>query len=241
MTGVKPDGRTLRTRQNMTRSIARLSALALLLLMATSLHLSAQSPDSIDIRTIGKDSRWKIVGRTASSIDIKGKHAIRLSEGAGMGVVWLGGYDFANGVIEVDLLGRSQPVQGSFLGVAFRVVDAQTFDAVYFRPFNFRATDSTRHSHAVQYVSHPQWPWEKLRSEHPGQYEQPLNPAPDGDEWFHVRVVVARPKVSVFVNGAAQPGLVVNELSDRTHGSVGLWVGEGSGGNFANLRVTRTR
>ena len=225
----------------MNRSIAHFSALAFLLVMATSLQLSAQSPDTINLSTIGKDSRWKIAGRTVSAVDVKGKHAIRLSEGPGMGVVWLDGYDFANGVIEIDLLGRSQPVQGSFVGVAFRVVDAQTFDAVYFRPFNFRAADSTRHSHAVEYVSHPQWPWEKLRAEHPGQYEQPLNPAPDGDEWFHARVVVARPKVSVFVNGATQPSLVVNELSDRTHGSVGIWVGEGSGGNFANLRVTRTR
>ena len=225
----------------MTRFIARLSALTLLLVIATSLHLSAQSTDTINLSTIGEDPRWKVAGRTVSAVDIKGKHAIRMSEGEGMGVVWLDGYDFANGVIEVDLLGRSQPVQGSFLGVAFRVVDAQTHDAVYFRPFNFRAVDSLRHSHAVQYVSHPGWPWQRLRSEHPGQYEQPLVPAPDGDEWFHVRVVVARPKVSVFFNGATQPSLVVNELSDRTRGSVGLWVGEGSGGNFANLRVTRTR
>jgi hypothetical protein len=225
----------------MTRSIARLSPLALLLVMATSLKLSAQSPDAFDLSSIGKDSRWKVVGRTVSAVDIKGKHAIRISEGDGMGVVWLDGYDFANGVIEVDLLGRSQPVQGSFVGVAFRVVDAQTHDAVYFRPFNFRAADSTRHSHAVEYVSHPGWTWQRLRSEHPGEYEQPVVPAPDGDEWFHARIVVARPKVSVFVNGATQPSLVVNELSDRTHGSIGLWVGEGSGGNFANLRVTRTR
>jgi hypothetical protein len=230
-----------RDQLEMTPSIARLSALPLLLVMVASLHLGAQSPDTINLSTIGKDPRWKIAGRTVSAVDIKGKHAIKMSEGSGMGVVWLDGYDFANGVIEVDLLGRSQPVQGSFVGVAFRIVDGQTFDAVYFRPFNFRATDSTRHSHAVEYVSEPQWPWEKLRAEHPGQYEKPLDPAPDGDEWFHARVVVARPKVSVFVNGATQPSLVVNELSNRTHGSVGLWVGEGSGGNFANLRVTRTR
>src|SRR5712671_389963 len=230
-----------RDQSDMTRFIVRLSALTLLLVIATSLHLSAQSTDTINLSTIGKDPRWKVAGRTVSAVDIKGKHAIRMSEGPGMGVVWLDGYDFANGVIDVDLLGRSQPVQGSFVGVAFRVVDAQTFDAVYFRPFNFRADDSTRHSHAVQYVSHPGWPWERLRSEHPGEYEKPLVPAPDGDEWFHARIVVARPKVSVFVNGATQPSLVVNELSDRTHGSVGLWVGEGSGGNFANLRVTRTR
>jgi len=223
----------------MTRCIS--GAFVVGALIAIAPPSRAQSRDTVDINTIGKDPRWKIAGRTVSSADIKGKHAIKLSEGDGMGLVWLDGYDFANGVIDVDLLGRSEPVQGSFLGVAFRVVDARTHDVVYFRPFNFRAADSTRHAHAVQYASHPRWPWQTLRTEHPGQYERPAVPTPDGDEWFHVRVVVARPKVSVFVNGAAQPTLVVDELSDRTHGSIGLWVGEGSGGCFANLHVTRTQ
>ncbi len=98
--------------------------------------LGAQSRENLDLTAVGKDPRWKIAGRTASIIDAKGKPALKISEGEGMGVVWLDGYDFANGVIEVDMLGRSQPVQGSFLGVAFRVADAQTHDAVYFRPFN---------------------------------------------------------------------------------------------------------
>jgi hypothetical protein len=40
-------------------------------------------------------------------------------------------------MIEIDMLGRSQPIQGSFLGVAFRVVDAQTHDAVSLGLFNF--------------------------------------------------------------------------------------------------------
>jgi len=199
----------------------------------------AQSVDSLDVTTVGKNPRWKISGRSASIVDIKGKHALELSAGPGMGVVWLDGYDFADGVIDIDILGRSQPVQGSFVGVAFRVVDAQTHDAVYFRPFNFRTTDSTRHSHGVQYVSHPPFPWQRLRSEHPGQYEAAIVPEPDGDEWFHARIVVERPKISVYVNGASAPALVVSELSERTHGSVGVWVGEGSGGHFANLRVSR--
>ena len=139
------------------------------------------------------------------------------------------------------LLGRSQPVQGSIVGVAFRVVDALTHDTVYFRPFNFRAADAVRHSHAVQYASYPRWPWQTFRSEHPDQYEKAVIPEPDGDEWFHVRIVVERPKVVVFVNGGRAPCLEVKELSDRAHGSLGLWVGEGSGGHFANLRVTRAR
>ena len=121
------------------------------------------------------------------------------------------------------------------------MVDGNTHDAVYFRPFNFRATDPARHNHAVQYVSHPKWPWQVLRSQHPDQYEKAIVPEPDGDEWFHARVVVERPNVTVFVNGAAAPSLAVKELSDRTRGSVGLWVGDGSGGHFANLRVARAR
>jgi hypothetical protein len=201
----------------------------------------AQSAESLDLTAVGKDPRWKIVGRTTSVVDMKGKHALEVSKGAGIGIVWLDGYEFANGVIELDILGRSQPVQGSFVGVAFRVRDAATHDAVYFRPFNFRAADSTRHAHSVQYVSHPTWEWQRLRTERPGQYERAVVPEPNGDDWFHVRIVVERPKVSVFVNQNRVASLVVDELSDRTRGFLGLWVGEASGGYFANLRVTRTR
>lgn len=202
---------------------------------------AAPRADTLDLTTVGKDPHWKLVGRAASVVEMKGKRALRLAEAPGMGVAWLDNYDFANGVVEIDLLGRSQPVQGSFLGLAFRVVDAQTHDAVYFRPFNFRAIDSTRHAHSVQYVSHPRWTWEVLRSTRSGVYEKPVVPEPDGDQWFHVRVVVDRPKVSVYVNDAQTPVLVADELSDRTHGALGVWVGEGSGGYFANLRVTRAK
>lgn len=207
--------------------------------ITTGTPARSQKPETLDLSAVGKDPRWKVAGRTTTVADVNGKHAVKLSEGPGMGVVWLDGYDFANGLIDVDILGRSQPVQGSFVGVAFRVADAQTHDAVYFRPFNFRAADSTPHSHAVQYVSHPAWPWEKLRAEHPGKYENAVVPELDGDAWFHVRVVVQRPKVSVFVNARTEPCLVVDELSDRAHGALGVWVGNGSGGSFANLRVTR--
>ena len=194
---------------------------------------------SLDVTAVGKDPHWKVAGRTATVVDIKGKHALELSEGPGEGVVWLDGSDFTNGSIEVDILGRSQPVQGSFVGVAFHVRDSLAYEAVYFRPFNFRATDSTRHSHAVQYVSQPEWPWQRLRGEHPGVYEAPVLPEPLGDEWFHARIVVERPKVSVYVNDAKTPALVVTELGDLTHGPVGVWVGNNSNGHFANLRLTR--
>lgn len=201
----------------------------------------AQSTESFDLADVGTSAKWKIAGRSAVMVDANGKQALRLSEGPGNGIAWIGDYDFTTGIIDVDLLGRSQPVQGSFIGIAFHVVDALTHDAVYFRPFNFRATDSASHAHAVQYVSHPSWPWDRLRAERSGQNEGAIVPEPDGNDWFHVRVVVDRTRVSVYVNGASRPSLVVDEMSDRGHGSVGLWVGNNSGGSFANLRVTRMR
>jgi hypothetical protein len=216
------------------------TGLSILVALASfALPARRQSIDTLPLTSVGTDPRWRVVGRTTSIVDVKGRHALTLSKGRGMGVVWLDGYDFVNGVIELDILGHSKPVQGSFVGVAFHVVDGRTHDVVYFRPFNFRAADSAAHSHAVQYVSNPEWPWYKLRSERPGGYERAVVPEPDGDEWFHVRVVVERRKIGVFVNGAAEPCLVVEKLGPRTHGSVGLWVGEGSDGYFANLRVRR--
>ncbi len=48
---------------------------------------------------------------------------------------------------------------------------------------------------------------------------------------------MASPKVIVFVDNAAQPSLVVEQLSARKNGLVGLWVGNTSGGDFANLKI----
>ena len=64
-----------------------------------------------------------------------------------------------------------------------------------------------------------------------------MNPVPDPNAWFHVRVVVASPKVTVYVGDGKEPSLVVDQLTDRRKGLVGLWVGNGSGGDFANFRI----
>ncbi len=151
-------------------------------------------------------------------------------------MAYLQGIEFSNGTIEFDVRGKDVQQQ-SFVGVAFHGVDGTTYDAIYFRPFNFKTEDPARRKRAVQYISHPTYTWQKLRAEHPGEYEQPVSPVPDPNAWFHVRVIVAAPKVSVFVDKAKEPSLVVNQLSDRHKGRVGLWVGNNSGGDFANLKI----
>jgi hypothetical protein len=92
----------------------------------------------------------------------------------------------------------------------------------------------------VQYVSHPLYTWDKLRAEHPDQYERAIPTPPDPTGWFHAHLVVAYPSVTVFVNDIASPVLEVKQLSDRKTGWIGVWVGNTSDGQFANVTVRPT-
>jgi hypothetical protein len=163
----------------------------------------------------------------------------RLDARAGDGGALLDGVLMGDGVIEVDLRGKNVPQQ-SFLGIAFHVVDWTTYDAVYFRPFNFRAATEEQRSHAVQFISHPVNTWQKLRAERPGQFEKSIDPPPDPTAWFHARIVVAKGKVEVYVNQAVTPSLVVDDLGEAKSGGVALWAGNGSDGAFANLSILQT-
>ena len=191
-----------------------------------------------DLTALANGKGGKVVNRGVSAFQDGSQKGIRFDERMGEGMAWFDGLDFGNGTIEFDVKGKNV-VQRSFIGIAFHGVDDTTYDAVYFRPFNFRSDDPARRAHSVQYVSQPQYTWDKLRTDHPGMYEKPVNQAPDPDGWFHARIVVVSPRVSVFVNESKEPCLVVEQLNDRRRGSLGLWVGNGSGGDFANLKVTR--
>ncbi|WP_183577379.1 hypothetical protein HDF18_11385 [Mucilaginibacter sp. X5P1] len=160
-----------------------------------------------------------------------------LSAADGDGVAWLDKVDFSNGIIEVDLKGKNVEQQ-SFLGIAFHGVDGKTLDAIYFRPFNFRSTDLQKHIHMVEYVSHPKYTWQVLREKFPGQYEKGLSNPPNPDGWFHVRIEVNYPEIKVFVGDDQKPCLTVKQLNDRKSGKIGLWVGNGSDGAFANLKIS---
>jgi len=191
-----------------------------------------------DLEALPEGSGWSGSTQSATLVEKDGAPAIAFDE-QDWNLVWLDGFEFNEGTIEFDAKGKSEPPQGSFIGVMFRTVDEATYDAVYFRPFNFRATNETSKSHAVQYVSSPEWSWERLRAEKTGQYEKPLEPAPDGDLWFHTRIVLEGRQVSVFVNNAAEPALQVTELNERSGGSVGIWCY--GYGVIANLQVIPAR
>ena len=191
-----------------------------------------------DLNELSKAGKLKVFNRELTPLVDGDKKAVRFSEKEGDGVAWLEGVDFTNGTIEIDIKGKDV-LQQSFVGVAFHGVDEKTLDAVYFRPFNFRATDSVRHIHAVQYVSHPTYTWDKLRAEQNAKYEKAISPAPDPNEWFHARIVIDFPMMRVYVNNNQTASLEVKLLDDRKDGKIGLWVGNNSGGEFANLTITK--
>jgi hypothetical protein len=79
---------------------------------------------------------WEVYGRNVTNIEENDKKGIQLSEQEGSGLWVLKNYDLSNGVVEMDIKGQNVP-QRSFVGFAFHILNDTTYDAVYFRPFNF--------------------------------------------------------------------------------------------------------
>jgi hypothetical protein len=151
---------------------------------------------------------------------------------------------FENGTLEIDLAGAVQrgadsTVRG-FIGLAFRVqnTDSLRYECFYLRPTNGRAEDQLRRNHTVQYISHPRYPWYKLRTEFPGKYESYTDL--EAGEWTHVKIVVNHKDARLFVNHAKQPCLIVNDLKlDHSIGGIGLWIGPGTDAYFSGLKLEK--
>lgn len=193
-------------------------------------------PVRFDLQGLLHSGGLTIVNRHVQPYADSSRTGLTLSEDFGEGIVWLNGVSFASGTIEIDLKGQDV-YQRSFVGVAFRGANDSTFDAVYFRPFHFLSTDSVRMGRCVQYISLPDFPWRRLREEHPGVFENTVHPVPDPADWFHARIVVHHDIVSFYVNDADTPSLRAQILGGRTRGMVGVYTADRSGGSFGNLTI----
>jgi hypothetical protein len=148
---------------------------------------------------------------------------------------------FRDGVIEVDLAG--QPAAGAgagargFIGIAFRIQGDGRYEYIYVRPTNGRADDQVRRNHSTQYSSYPDFDFAKSRQEAPEKYESYVDLQPG--VWTKYRIEVEGRKARLYVHGAEQPVLIVNDLKLDPHdGAVALWVGPGTEGYFSNLKIT---
>ncbi|MBM3311530.1 MAG: MBL fold metallo-hydrolase [Candidatus Aminicenantes bacterium] len=220
------------------REFIRTAAAALFLAFVTACDRTPKSI-AVDFAALAEDKGAQVFNRALTAVAEDGRTVARLDARGGDGGVLLEGVLLGDGTIEVDLRGKDV-AQQSFLGIAFHMVDWTQFEAVYFRPFNFRGADPERRSHSVQYVSHPAYTWQRLRAERAGEFEKEIDPPPDPNGWFRARIVLQSGRVDVYVNEAEKPSLSVEDLGSAKSGGVALFAGNNSDGTFANLKVTPT-
>ena len=161
----------------------------------------------------------------------------------GEALVVIEGLEFANGIIEAEIAGAPAPgapeTARGFVGIAFRLQnDMRTFEQLYLRPTNGRADDQERRNHAVQYSSHPDWPFFRTRKETPSKYEAYVDLVPNA--WTKVRIEVRGSHARLYVHDQEQPTLIVNDLklSAQAKGAVALSPGVNSISHFRNLTIT---
>jgi hypothetical protein len=210
----------------------------ILIASVSILLLALKCSSQQNAETAALQKKYTVFNRTISAGTTTG--SMHLNEGEGPGLAWITGEEFTYGTIELDIKGRDV-LQKSFVGFAFHGLNDTTYEAIYFRPFNFQSMDPVRKAHAVQYIAYPVYDWPKLRTEFPNKYEQPISPPPAPNDWFHARIVVEPKKISVYVNGISNPSLVVEPLVPIRGKQVGYWVGNGSDGDWKNLKITAAK
>jgi hypothetical protein len=187
------------------------------------------------------------VDGNAEVVTYRGRRALHLAPMAGHGtadedmIAIVTGPDFKDGTIEVEVAGAPragapESMRG-FVGVAFRVQEqGAKGEYFYLRPTNARCDDQLRRNHSTQYVSAPDYPWERLRKESPGVYESYVDL--EAGAWTKMKIVVSGTKAQLFVNGADRPAPIVNDLKlGETHGQIGLWAHTTTEAYFSNLTV----
>ena len=196
---------------------------------------SANSANLLSTLATQGTQGWEPFSGAAFNSGPEGSIASRPGVGSGDRGAFIQGMNFSVGTIEVELKGALAP-QSSFLGIVFHAVDEETYDAIYFRPFNFASPDPVRKSHGVQYISHPRWTWRVLRQQRTDEFEDTVTPQPDGGEWFKTKVEVTKTNVKVYVQDSNRACLDVEKLTKQSEGKVGIWFNGVA--SYRNLKIT---
>jgi hypothetical protein len=205
-----------------------------LLALVFALPLTAQSVDRLAAKNV-----------SIAQTDFKGRRAIQViakpDASNATSYALVKDASFRDGVIELDLAGQpgagASPDARGFIGIAFRIQPDGRYEYIYLRPTNGRAEDQVRRNHSTQYSSFPDFDFARSRQEAPEKYESYVDLEPG--VWTRYKIEVQGPKARLYVNGADQPCLIVNDLKlDPKDGGVALWVGPGTEGYFSNLKIT---
>ena len=230
----------------MGRTVIRLSAALSFAFLVSVVHGQDSKTITSTFRLDSTDG-LELVNTKAEAVDHLGKRAVHLvpvhgqEAGDGAMLAILTGSDFKDGTIEVDVAGAPRPgvapdMRG-FIGILFRAQShGERAEDFYLRPTNGRADDQLRRNHSVQYESAPDFPWYRLRKENPGVYESYVDL--EAGVWTRMKIVVAGTKARLYVNGADQPCLIVNDLKlGEGHGQIALWAHVATDAYFSNLTV----
>ena len=214
------------------------------LALACSLLLAAHSKP-VSIRPADLQPRNVAV----EEVTFKGRTATRLTDKAtgdlpdGQRIALLKDIEFQDGIIEFDLAGDRVPgaseASRGFTGFAFRVSpDGKSYNAFYLRTYNGRSKDQVQRNHSAQYISIPEFGWRKLREAFPKMYEAYVDLAPG--VWTKVKIEVRGNTAKLYVHGAEQPTLVINDLKGgNPTGGLALWIDPSSLSHFANVRISK--
>jgi hypothetical protein len=181
------------------------------------------------------------IGLNADGLEVVNRKAavsggeVQLDAAPGAGFAWIKALDMNEGCLSLEVKGSNE-FGRSFVGVAFRGVDADIYDTVYVRPFVFQSENPEYVANGLQYMSMPEFGWPVLRHRSPGVYEKPIGSRPKPTDWVHLEVKFGGGRLRATVNRATTPQLDLPLLTTQTAGRVALWVGNNSSGSFRNVQ-----
>ncbi len=180
-----------------------------------------------------KPSEWIIPnsgGVTYSMDTYKGEKALILKKNfnapKNAWIAYPKGLNFTNGEIELDM---ASTTGNDFVGLAFRIKDANHYQSLYFRP----ASSGT--INAIQYMPEKksEFNWWDYEAE---KYQAKATLPATG--WFHIKAVVKGNQLTVYVDHQSKPSMIYTALDpELKNGSVGFWFGNSAACAYKNLTV----
>lgn len=199
---------------------------------------------------IFQDQTYVPVGTSVGLTELDGEQLIRVvkpeenTEPDVPTYARLVGHDFHDGTIELDVRARLMHWADidcrGFIGFVFRASENDDrFESFYVRPRNGRTcTEPQRRIHTMQYFSYPGYTFAYFRERGIADYEAKADI--EMDEWIHLKAEIAGAGAKFYVDDMETPALVVDEMfgGAEARGGVGLYVDNGTEGNFKNFQVT---
>jgi hypothetical protein len=191
----------------------------LFLLLNTNFGFAQSGTINVDFTS----ETWKSLGAAAVK-EFESELSTSVSDG--VGIAYLDGLDFQNGVIECDLY---SPSPKAYLGIAFRIGSLTNFECIYFQPHTSGKRD------AVQYdpIFNMSATWQLYN----GESFQAVADIPT-KKWFHVKIEVRGDFAKVYLHNNPVETLTVKLKHDFSSGAVGVYSYHPA--IFKNLKITKS-